>query len=89
MQMGKVKLVCYHHRDVQRCNTKTVSCLAPVVCSTHRSMNAQESKAIHAEGPWSHLSVLLIVLVQNKMLQDVCGAFYAPEDLRMLVTECN
>lgn len=45
--------------------------------------------AIHAEGPWSHLSELLIVLVQNKMLQDVRGAFNAPEELRMLVTECN
>lgn len=40
---GKVRLVCYYHRDVQRCNTKTVSCLAPVVCSTHQSMNAQET----------------------------------------------
>ncbi len=50
MQMGKVKLVCYHHRDVQSCNTKTVSCLAPVVCSTRQSMNAQESKAIGSRG---------------------------------------
>ncbi len=46
-------------------------------------------KAIPSEGPWSHLPVLLIVLVQNKMLQDVRGAFNAPEELRMLVTECN